>query len=393
MKILAECCGMLTNWRPEIKEAEVPDDQYFHEIEGEKYIVKGSLNTIKLIKILEENYMINSSCLLEPGKYTHRKAALMIKMAELAYDIYGRQHSIDEINKMGFIKVKHFEDKKTDTQCYVASNDESIVIVFRGSESKMDWKTNFQFNQTETQEGKIHKGFYEAVKSVELQIHSYLNSDLNIYEAKDIYVTGHSLGAALCSIFCLFNRIIIESGWAFGSPRWASIQAKRNFNKEMKGKFFRIVYNNDIVCRIPFRGMPKIAKETLTKVAYKIMKKEFKSKFKFFLFRHVKSRVYITAKGTIRRGFPVALIPLDRFWGRIRNFGEMIKSNSTIRFFDGIDDHQPSFTFNALAKAAGENERMMLRPSYNKNLKRDARKKNYTLQEYIKALSEDERTA
>ncbi|MCK5170112.1 MAG: hypothetical protein KAQ75_09540, partial [Bacteroidales bacterium] len=99
-----------------------------------------------------------------------------------------------------------------------------------------------------------------------------------------------------------------------------------------------------------------------------------KIKFKFFFYRHVKRRVYITAKGTVRRGFPAILIPLDRLWGRVRNFGEMFISNSTIRFFDGLDDHQPSFTFNALSKAAGESERMKIRPSYNRNLKKKKKK-------------------
>ena len=57
MKILIEYTGMNSNWEPEQKEIEVPDDQCFHEINGEKYIVKGSLHTQRLIKILEEGEM------------------------------------------------------------------------------------------------------------------------------------------------------------------------------------------------------------------------------------------------------------------------------------------------------------------------------------------------
>ena len=289
--------------------------------------------------------MISAIDLLRGKRYTHEKAALMTELCDLIYFKKGKATSYLRYEELGFTDIKWFENIKTDTQCIVLSNSDSIVIVCRGSESDRDWQTNFELNQTNTKKSYVHAGFYKAMSSVFDYIVNYIKG-IPEYRAKDLYVTGHSLGGALSANFGYFidDIIRVESVWMLGCPRWASPMATKIFNKQLRKRSFRIVYNNDIVTRIPFKIMIK--------------------KWAGWVYRHVGKLIYISANDKVfLRSWGILRI-LDRIWGRIKNPFEILTEKkqkgytTKTGWIDEIDDHHPYKIFNAFAKAAKCKDRL-----------------------------------
>lgn len=177
-----------------------------------------------------------------------------------------------------------FCDKKVDAQL--------IVIAFRGTEpfDADNWETDFDFSWYETgQFGKVHLGFLEALGLANRSkineifheppldaiedpdkplayyvLRNRLKELLQVHRNAKFMVTGHSLGGALAALFqaILFmqkEETLLEkllAVYTFGQPRvgdevFAEFMNK-NLNDPAVPRYFRIVYCNDLVPRLPF---------------------------------------------------------------------------------------------------------------------------------------------
>lgn len=135
-----------------------------------------------------------------------------------------------------------------------------VVVVFKGSSDFQDFLIDsdiIQVNDSYGLPGKIHKGFHDLLFDDE----NYLDvmSDLRkIRTTEKIFITGHSLGAALASLFYAYvdspshnqntgsnSRLNNCFLYTFGCPRVGNYK----FSSSIKGK--RIVNGNDIVASIP----------------------------------------------------------------------------------------------------------------------------------------------
>lgn len=160
--------------------------------------------------------------------------------------------------KAGLEVVKYFSGKST--QCFVANNDDIAIVAFRGSQLPKpgkdndfleifnDWMANFDFLPVEwNQGGKVHKGFKEAVDEVWDELSDYLTNE---QQNRKIWITGHSLGAALATLSA--DRYANVQGlYTFGSPRVGDIDFKNNF----LANSYRFVNNNDVVTTVPPGGL------------------------------------------------------------------------------------------------------------------------------------------
>ncbi|XP_002971442.2 uncharacterized protein LOC9640177 [Selaginella moellendorffii] len=213
--------------------------------------------------------------------------------------------------------------KNNSTQAFIFADRETdagaIVLAFRGTEAfnAYDWCTDLDFSWYELpQLGRVHLGFLEALGLGDRnRMQSFQRLKQNIYEnsrtplsqtptsglpdfvlsdetkllAYDhisaelvtilrkhrnakLYITGHSLGGALATLFTamLFynreeNRVFYNTEddvarrlvalYTFGQPRvgdksFASFM-DTSLNKPTM-RYFRVVYNNDMVARVPF---------------------------------------------------------------------------------------------------------------------------------------------
>lgn len=159
------------------------------------------------------------------------------------------------------------------TQVFVAEHPERnmMVIAIRGTEMRDDqayadagadaafWLTALQ-RPFDDEWGQVHSGFQAELETVEQMIFAKLE---NISPDTQIFITGHSLGAALATL--LTARILAELAtdperyflrglYTFGSPRVGSHAFAARFH-ELSSRFgvqvMRVRHANDIVTRIP----------------------------------------------------------------------------------------------------------------------------------------------
>jgi uncharacterized alpha/beta hydrolase family protein len=124
----------------------------------------------------------------------------------LTEKVYSDQKDID-FKSLGLKLVKWVEDKKSDTQGFVAIKDKSIYIVWRGSSSKKDFQNDASIDKVPfIEEGeKVHIGFKSSWEAVKDQTYEALDKALKTLGGENkidnIIVCGHSLGAAVTTLF------------------------------------------------------------------------------------------------------------------------------------------------------------------------------------------------
>ncbi|MDX1964288.1 MAG: lipase family protein [Pirellulales bacterium] len=158
------------------------------------------------------------------------------------------------------------------TQAYVATNADHIVVAFRGTESPTsidglkDWFLTDALNLLIVPEGRLgtdlmaagvgarfHQGFVHAIGEIWDPVFAGIEAEWKKSE-RPIWITGHSLGGALAhlSAWLLQRKMInVHQVYTFGSPMIGNEAAMRAFNKELKGKIFRYVNDPDPVPKLP----------------------------------------------------------------------------------------------------------------------------------------------
>jgi len=186
---------------------------------------------------------------------TKKEALYNSKLAVLAYS------NRDQINweEYGLLLVKWIENKKSDTQGFVATKGKTIYVVWRGSESKKDFQNDASIDKVPfINEGeKVHIGFKSAWESVLEDTYNAIDNALeNLQEeATNIVVTGHSLGGAIATLYAYSIKKHYPnynvSSTTIGSPRVGNKIFKENYDNSSIDTL-RIVHNNDLVTHTPY---------------------------------------------------------------------------------------------------------------------------------------------
>lgn len=236
---------------------------------------------LKPIDFFEKN-------LIEPSSYDHAlpnftNAYICASISELCYenlvnaeytDEYYKTAVISKLEQWGltpedasktiFINTDKDEDSTSDTQGLIIFHNEIVFIAFRGSEKNFnDWFTNLQIIKKKSpfSDGRVHRGFLSAFNSIIKKEPDKESDNLfkkhleNIKTSKYIWLTGHSLGGALASIAAsyIIKEIKPISGiYTFGSPRVGDTKYRDDLNRKLTYKYWRFIYQNDLVADIPF---------------------------------------------------------------------------------------------------------------------------------------------
>lgn len=155
--------------------------------------------------------------------------------------------------------------------------------------------------------GSVHRGFKVAFSSA---WYGHIRPILENNRDKPVFVTGHSLGAAVGQLIAakMCSDPDIENPkqvYLYGCPRVGDFEYSSMLNAELPNKIWRVTNNNDIVTRIP----PWIG----------------------FSFYHPGCMVYLTTDGQVLLGPDHNIIRRDRIKGRIDHIG--------VDGTDGISDH------------------------------------------------------
>jgi triacylglycerol lipase len=170
------------------------------------------------------------------------------KMANIAYK--DEKEAKKEYKNLGWNNHIFLEHKGA--QCYIVWNKDDIALCFRGTEpdemSDVLADLNAFPNKSMT-DGWVHAGFKGELN----KLWSHIEPIASEYNEKNLYICGHSLGAAMATI-CT-SRIEefrkVEVLYTYGSPRAGT----RSFVKGIKTQHWRFVNNNDIVTRVPLALM------------------------------------------------------------------------------------------------------------------------------------------
>ncbi len=209
-------------------------------------------------------YFQANDLLLNPpikrAAYSDRTAWVMASMAQLVYERFeeggsARELLLEKLKGGGFKMVAEFNDPKTDTQAFLVTNNEYAVLAFRGTEvtKRTDIVTDAKAIKISVIEGRVHGGFLSGYNSIREDLLKALKKVFGL----PLYITGHSLGAALATVATnyLENEVIdgaplrdlIAACYTFGSPRVGNNQYDRDF----KSPIYRIVNTTDVVTVVP----------------------------------------------------------------------------------------------------------------------------------------------
>jgi triacylglycerol lipase len=172
------------------------------------------------------------------------RAVIAAKLSAIAYK--NEKAAVADCKKLGFPWAKLIS--KDGAEVLVAKDRNDMWFAFRGTEpSKLnDVMADLKVvKNTAMAGGKVHGGFKQEVDDVWMDILEELEHNDQLKVRKDVYMTGHSLGAAMATIAS--TRYIPEELFTFGSPRVGGPR----FIKNITCPHYRFMNNNDIVCRIP----------------------------------------------------------------------------------------------------------------------------------------------
>jgi triacylglycerol lipase len=215
-----------------------------------------------------------------PKHYSAVNTAALAVCADLVYEEWVVVEKV--VKSLGFDYFK-FADVKG-TQSFTIADEKKIIIAFRGSEvtefgdvmTDLDTSLepyyypnrnkyyglidDYETARIEGGRGKIHQGFKEALDLiwtiVYRQVCECREEDVKMQRYRPIWICGHSLGGALANLatarFWEHGIDEIHGTCTFGQPRVGNKDFAEWFNLISKGRYYRIVNNNDIVARVPF---------------------------------------------------------------------------------------------------------------------------------------------
>lgn len=145
---------------------------------------------------------------------------------------------------------------KYDTQFYIEKKEDGeVVIVFKESDSGVDWKNNFHFWKVAYRDADIpftaHSGFLRCWK----EVRHYIEDKVKELNPSSITVTGWSYGGAI-SVLCLEDMVycfpdVPSRMVTFGAPRVLGWRNWRKIKKRWENSV-QLRNGSDVVTAVPF---------------------------------------------------------------------------------------------------------------------------------------------
>lgn len=195
---------------------------------------------------------------VQRAAYSDRMAALMAKLAFLAY-VRFEQADMREVLQRAVVEggmklcATYAID---DTEAFLVEASDFCAIVFRGTTSKADGRTNLTLRAESVavpdhpKQVRVHAGFYKAFEKVDKAIRHDLETR---FLDKPIYLAGHSLGGALALVASAAygaSEVLgprLAAVYTFGAPRVGGA----DFDEIVKAPHYRVVSGIDVVPFLP----------------------------------------------------------------------------------------------------------------------------------------------
>ncbi len=178
------------------------------------------------------------------------QSAFFARLSNLAYQEPKEGEKL--FKKAGFDTVTYYGN--AGSNAYVVESKDDVVVVCRGTEVKewADVKADLSIALVPSRSGigKVHRGFRTYTDKIWEPIKSHISPVKN----KDIWFTGHSLGAAMATLMA--RRCVLDISmrvpilFTYGSPRVGNRAYINEFNGQIT--HHRWVNDGDIVTKVPF---------------------------------------------------------------------------------------------------------------------------------------------
>ncbi len=242
-------------------------------------------------------------------QYNGNNALCLAVMANLSYEL---PDAIERaVTGWGFRRFDFF--RKGGTEAFVAGDSEKVIVAFRGTQPTKveDLATDVKIRMVAGPGGRVHRGFLGGCNRVWPALRQSIESFQGAARRRSLWLTGHSLGAALATVAAAKLRfeggsLPVRGLYTFGQPRTGNQELADSFAADRTLFTVRFMNNNDIVTRLP--PPPRYA--------------------------HIGRYVYFTARGDARTEMGALGWIFDRLQGRIADFGELGT--------DGLKDHDMS---------------------------------------------------
>lgn len=183
---------------------------------------------------------------------TDKEALICARLCELSYvDFNGFLFNESLERELGLPNIHTFDT--AGVQAFVAWNDSTMFVCFRGTDSFDDWLADAMGTLTPFHSGgqKVHTGFMRTLLVIESDVGKCVLDNVG---TRLLYITGHSLGAAMAVLFSMrWVQSTIDGVVTFGCPRPGNQAFSENFNLIHREHSLRFVNNNDAVPRVPWK--------------------------------------------------------------------------------------------------------------------------------------------
>jgi len=186
---------------------------------------------------------------LKSGKFDPMTATWLARFCKAAYGTPIDQDAWCTTTGLPLAVSYHTEG----TEAFLAADDHTAVLAWRGTTSITDWLTDAKVRQVPGPFGngdKVHRGFDQYVS----KIWELVNDALYVFDDRRIFITGHSLGGAAAEIATA--RLIAEKRqvagcYTFGKPMTGNRSFSTIYDHRARDISHRVVYQNDMVARMP----------------------------------------------------------------------------------------------------------------------------------------------
>lgn len=140
-----------------------------------------------------------------------------------------------------------------DTQLFYVSNDEHVVVAWRGTQEVRDWLTDITFSPQKCPSylaptGKIHKGFLDAFEYAKNKAKANFEELDSLIDDKEHFLCGHSLGGALALIHAAELKSTKPLLYTYGMPRVFTADATLQLSEVTH---YRHVNDSDSITSVP----------------------------------------------------------------------------------------------------------------------------------------------
>ena len=174
-------------------------------------------------------------------------ALLCAEISEAVYDDDGLSARLAELGFPSATPVSH-----ESLNAVVCSNDDMVVVSFRGTDDLQDWIVNANLAASKVSDGTVHEGFRKGTTALYDRVLAAVRDHRG--DNKPVYVTGHSLGGAMSVLFCyealVRKDLKIHSLITFGQPLVLGRSVAGKLNELLGTSYRRFVNGKDIVTRL-----------------------------------------------------------------------------------------------------------------------------------------------